>query len=75
MNENNLLLRWEFPKGGHLEVRGVLADLSIHDLADVIEALLILKRHVYRITERQDEQAAAKAPDPCDLPPEPEKNI
>lgn len=65
--KNDLLLRWEFPRIGYMEVHGSLIGLSIDDISDAVEALLILKRQCVKIQERQQGEmhCAADVPMEC----------
>lgn len=61
-----VLLHWEFPVAGCLEVRGHVIGMSVDDLADAISALVILKRQCERIARRQRAELHCAADVPFD---------
>lgn len=44
--------RWEFPRGGFVEIYGDLASLDVEDIGNLCEALAVTKRVVARIQQK-----------------------
>lgn len=61
-----VLMRWEFPGGGCLQVIGDISTFSVDDISDAVEALILLKKQCARIMERKSRELSHAADIPME---------